>query len=348
MVLPQFLITRITKRMIILEEIMDSRISETRCNYVKRWIIDLWKTIKLYRYYRLFPKKITIDGEKKIIVFMADGRMLHGGLSDRLSGIVSTFQYCQQNEIEFRINFVFPFRLEQFLEPNEYDWRITPDDLSYNLNYSKPIYISLFSHEIDTQRRYAESRLKRLTCQNHLYSNMRYFTNGEFGHYFNILFRKTQLLENEIEKRTASIGTDYISVTFRFQQLLGDFKETGFPILKDEAEKKNLVERCLACIEKLYIETTGRILVTSDSSSFLQEAASRFSYVYIMPGSVVHIDYVSANDNISQSTYLKSFVDFFMLANAKHIYLAAIKPLYHSYFPEMASWVYGKPFHVIS
>lgn len=323
---------------------------ERRCliyDNTKRWLIDLYKTAKLYRYYNLFPIRDGGNGESQMLVSMVDGRMQHGGLSDRLSGIISAFQYCQQNGVEFRLYFVYPFNLELFLEPNEYDWRIEANELSYNVLHARPLYISLFSHNLETQRHYADTRLKRLARQSHLYSNMRYFKNSEFGYYFNKLFRKTQLLENEIARNLALIGMDYISVTFRFQQLLGDFREAGFPTLHAGEERTNLIERSLTCIERLHDKTGGRILVTSDSSTFLQMAAKRFSYVYTVSGRVVHIDCVRTEDKVKQEVYLKSFVDFFMLANAKCIYLAAMEPLYNSYFPEMASWVYGKPFHVI-
>lgn len=250
------------------------------------------------------------------------------------------------NNIEYRLFFVYPFKLELFLEPNEYDWRIDAEGLSYNLFQSRPMYISVISFEQQKQRRYTAKRLKTRFNQTHLYSNMQYFYKDEFGYYFNKLFKKSQLLEDEIARNMALIGTDYISLTFRFQQLLGDFKETGFPTLS-KSEQRNLIERCLQCIETLHENNKECILVTSDSSTFLQEAAKRFSYVYIITGNVVHMDYVETNDAVDLQTHLKSFVDFFMIANAKSVNLAMVNPLYQSYFPLMASLVYRKPYHII-
>ena len=314
--------------------------------YIIRWLIDYYKSIKLYRFYNL-SKGNSIDFRRKTIVAMVDGRMHHGGLSDRLSGIISSFQYCKLHNVDFRIFFVFPFRLDQFLEPNEYDWRIKPNELTYNIFQSKPVCVSMYSHDVEEQRRYTNRRIGKLADQTHLYTNMGYFYPEEFGALFNQLFKKTDILEAEISKNMRMIGGKYISITFRFQQLLGDFKETGFPVINDELERQKLVTSCMECISKLHKKTGMRILVTSDSSTFLRKAESTFSFVYVIKGDVVHMDYVGKDENINMKVHLKSFVDFFMLANAECIYLATISPLYHSYFPKMASWIYGKPFHVI-
>ena len=51
----------------------------------------------------------------KMIVFMADGRKSHGGLADRLRGIVSTYEYCLNHRVEFRIKFKSPKKIEDLL-----------------------------------------------------------------------------------------------------------------------------------------------------------------------------------------------------------------------------------------
>lgn len=321
--------------------------SKNRMQKTKRWLIDCYKTIRLYQYYSPFKAGKTGDG-RKLVVAMADGRMHHGGLSDRLSGIVSAYQYCQLNKVDFRIHFVSPFRLELLLEPNEYDWRISPEDISYSLYHSRPVFISMVNQDVSEQRYYANNRLKWKLDQTHLYSNMRYYKPEEFGRYFNKLFRMSPLLEKEINSNLTVLGKDYVSISFRFQQLLGDFKDAGYPVLHDERERDKLLEKCLQCIEKVHKKTNGRILVASDSMTFLQIAGQRYGYVYTIPGNVVHMDYAEGADKTEIQSHLKTLVDFFMLANAQCLYLATVKPLYHSFFPEMASWVYGKPFHQIS
>lgn len=316
--------------------------------HLKRWVVDYCKTAKLYRYYRLsFADKKCKRRKRKQIVLMVDGRMHHGGLSDRLSGIVSGFRYALLHDADFKIHFIYPFRLEDYLEPNEYDWRIKADDLCYNIWKSRPCYISVYSFDPEVQLCYATKRLRNITHQTHLYTNMQYYRPIEFGACFNKLFKMTKSLEEEVCRHQTAIGGGYISVTFRFQQLLGDFRETGFPTLEKEGDRRNLIERCLDCIGSLFEQNRCRILVTSDSESFLKEAETLGDYVYTISGNVVHMDYVETRDLVNHETYLKSFVDFFMIAGATHVYLAHFKPLYKSFFPRMASYIHYRPFDII-
>lgn len=128
----------------------------------------------------------------KMIVFMADGRKSHGGLADRLRGIVSTYEYCLNHRVDFRIHFTSPFNLEDLLLPNEYDWRIGAGEISYNPTFSTPVYIDSNSRypEADCrfQRKMAEKYLGRDFRQIHIYTNM-YYADDRFGLLFNKLFK---------------------------------------------------------------------------------------------------------------------------------------------------------------
>ena len=56
------------------------------------------------------------------IVICFDGHIQHGGLADRLRGIVSVYSYCREHNIPFYINYTSPLELTNWLVPNEYDW----------------------------------------------------------------------------------------------------------------------------------------------------------------------------------------------------------------------------------
>ena len=58
----------------------------------------------------------------------------------------------------------------------------------------------------------------------------------------------------------------------------------------------------------------------------------------------VHIDY---NENNSFEIHLKTFLDFFLIANATKIYLLRNGKMYKSGFPKSASMIYNIPFLVI-
>ncbi len=314
---------------------------------VKRSLVDFVKSYRLKKFYSLSNKMVE-QQSSKLVVAMIDGRMKHGGLSDRLCGIISAYQYCVLNNVDFKLSFTYPYMLDNFLTVNEYDWRISPEKISYNIKQSKPVYISLYSHFVDQMRAHADSILDMKYQQIHLYSNMYYFHESEFGFYFNKLFKKTPMLDEAVEDNLKNIGREYVSVTFRFQQLLGDFKETGFTSLSSLEEKEKLISRCLDAVEKVHSIERKKVVVTSDSKTFLDIVQKKFDYVYIIPGTVVHMDYVKKDDAVALSSHLKSFVDFFVLANADVVYLVNIGPLYSSSFAKTASMVYGKKYVEIS
>ena len=85
-------------------------------------------------------------------------------------------------------------------------------------------------------------------------------------------------------------------------------------------------------------------MVNSDSITFT-ERAQAFPYVFVNPGSITHID--NTRDK-GYETFEKTFLDFFMIANAERIYLLKTGRMYKSGYPYAASLIYGKPFKVIN
>ena len=134
-------------------------------------------------------------------------------------------------------------------------------------------------------------------------------------------------------------------MTFRFQQLLGDFKEDGFRVIKEESERENLIDKCLKYLEELYKRTSKPILVTSDSKTFL-EIVSNNDYVYVIPGNIRHMDF-SGSEKVDIMIDMKSYVDLFLLANADSLYRCVFKPLYGTSFSHTASFVFNKDHYTI-
>ena len=84
--------------------------------------------------------------------------------------------------------------------------------------------------------------------QVHLYSNT-YFGDHKFRELFHELFKPTDDLQKSINENISAIGGDYIAMVFRFQQLLGDFKEGDFKVLS-ETDQSKLIVKCIKEIEK--------------------------------------------------------------------------------------------------
>ena len=288
--------------------------------------------------------------EKQIMISTIDGRQYHGGLCDRFKGMISLYAYCKQRNLEFRILYTYPFPLTDYLLPADYDWCLKEGEYSDCLRDSRVMYL----------RGENASRLLRLKTRKQLqfYGNMDLLdelnisggTSYRWGKLFKELFRPVPILENQIAKMKKDIGSpEYNAAVFRFQNLLGDFSEYRFKPLEKESDREKLISRCLAGLRD-YIAQCGNhspILVTSDSITFLKRAAE-FDRVFIIPGTLVHIDGSKEKPDESQDLpYIKSFLDFFMLAGAREIVCIGTRQMYPSQFPMYAAKINEIPFERI-
>ncbi|MDR0231337.1 MAG: hypothetical protein LBI82_04380 [Dysgonamonadaceae bacterium] len=282
---------------------------------------------------------------RQLFIMVFDGKFFHGGLADRLKGIVSTFQYCYINNIEFRIKHTYPFDLSNYLPPNEYDWTLKlSDKISYHLlevKYANFIGKSLFKRLIKLNTK------KQIHCYANWNAvpelNTYYQTNYQWGELFKKLFKPTEELTNLVLDCKSKIGGPYICAVFRFQQLLGDFREYDYTELEN-SKKDELIEKCRQAIINLQnTSDCEKILVTSDSVLFLQNILG-LEDVYTFPSKVVHIDTVEGE---SHNVYLKSFFDFYMLSEGIKIYSMGTDLMYKTEFPLYAAQLNNIPFERI-
>ena len=282
---------------------------------------------------------------RKQIICMIDGRMHHGGLADRLRGIVSSYYVCKAMGYDFKIHFVHPFRLDDFLLPGEVDWQIADDDICYNSKDAKPMFcgsnatlVEPFFQKLWFKKNYGED-----VRQVHVYTNAHLLPRGSrFGDCFHELFRPSPALEKALRQYSEDLKGGYYVMTLRFQQLLGDFKEEQQFTILPPAGQQELMERCVAQIEKVYARLPKkRVLLTADSRKFLDYAKERLDFVYVVPGVVAHMDWSS---DIPFDVNLKSFIDFFMISRAERAFLLQTGKMYNSGFPRRAAQVGHVPF----
>lgn len=324
----------------MIKELLDKIIGPERTGYFLSYIQER-KYLKPH--YRDGQAK---DGIFEGIVYMADGRMPLGGISDRLRGMVSLYNYCKNKNIPFAINFVHPFLLTEYLEPNIYDWRINDELLSYVKGISTPLFLRPYStrDDIDTSGYVA----KKLSCygkvkQLHVYSNIT-LDKDSFSSSFKELFKPAGDLQNEIDINRSRIGEKYISISFRFMALLGDFKDLDSKPLA-ENEKNELIDKCIAAIERVKQENEGinKVLVTSDSATFISVVTKRLDYVVVMSGEIAHMDHAKGG-----KAHMRTFVDMLMIAGAERAYVYATGAMYrNSSFAETAALIGGVPFSKI-
>lgn len=280
------------------------------------------------------------------VIVMVDGRReLQGGLTDRLRGIASVFSYCEEKGIPFFLHFTHPFRLEKYLRPNEVDWRISESDICYDACRAKVCLLNNTEipgiyHRLCLERWVGDS--KRWTGRDgrqlHIYTNSD-SGDKDFRRCFHRLFKPGVQLQEAIDYHKGRIGGRYISISYRFTTLLGDFKDTVNTPLS-AGEQKTLIAKCLEAVSAIASSAPShdRILVTADSEKFLREVA-RLPRVYVIPGSVGHFDHGS-----DEETEMKTFIDYLMIAGAEAVYLARSGKMYRSGFAGHAAMIGGKPF----
>lgn len=292
------------------------------------------------KYYRPFSFKRV--GEK--YVFMVDGRLGHGGMFDRLKGIMSVYAIAKARGVDFRINFTYPFRLEKYLEPNRYDWRLKGGELCYHYPAARPViaYGEIVNpsrlwkqHKGQTHYYYGYNSLNNI--------NAHFGTNYEWGALYRELFKPTAYLQQYIDHYRQEVGKDYFVVHTRFLNLLGEPMEIASrnPTLP-ETEQEQLKSQCLEAIRLLRKKHEGlRLMIASDSMRFISYVLERMADVYVVPGTVKHIDTAGKTDDAEN---IKMFLDYYLIASARRVYSVVGPGMWKSAFPEYAAKIGGVPF----
>lgn len=277
-------------------------------------------------------------------VAMFDGRVNQGGLCDRLWGAVSTYLYCKDNGIPFKLNFVAPFQLTDYLVPASIDWEISETDLCYDSRVARPLVIKCLGFGRDDDMSIIGKAFKNGIRQLHVYTNA-HATRLRFHEGFGDLFKPSAVLGDAINDVIAKNGDDYVSISFRFVRLFGDFEDVNWPVLPDEKSREDMIRRGLAVIEKVKSLHPGKkVLVTTDSSTFLSRAR-QLNDVFVVEGDIKHVDF----SDVGSATlpHLKTFLDLLLISRAKHVYLGINDMVYRSTFAKTASQIGNRPFDMI-
>ena len=287
--------------------------------------------------------------EKKRAVCIYDGKIRNGGLADRLRGIVSVYEICKEKNIDFKLIFTDPFELSKFLVPNKVNWKIEKKELNYNPTVTNICYIDTLTgskYESNQQRKWFIREFNKKYKEFHIRTNATFAYDRDYATHFKELFKPSAKLQTSIDRQKEILGTGYISTSFRFMNLLGDFNETvDLQNKLTKEEQSELIAKNIEQIKNLHKRhPEKRIIANSDSTTFLQEAA-KLDYVYTIPGNITHID--GKNTSSEYATYEKTFLDFFMIANAEKIYLLRTGQMYNSGYPFAASRIYNRPFERI-
>ena len=287
----------------------------------------------------------TIKEVSNRIIFICNGELYHGGLTDRLKGALTTYALAKKLKRPFYIHWISPFRLENYLEPKNYDWRISYKDVNYDMRYSTPLVFNLYPPKSYRKRNILSylifaKWLSKKGKDKHVYTNF-YFPKSKFPKLYKELFQPSHVLLEEINKHLTVLGHNYWSFSFRFHSLLGDFRDViGCPLDSKAAEdliNKNINEFKLL-INKL--PKGYKCLITSDSHVFLNRIASIDSRIYIVSGTISHIDI----DKSTENDWIKLFVDQNLIMKAEKVFLLKTGCMHKSGFAEFAALIGGKEF----
>lgn len=273
------------------------------------------------------------------VIMMCDGKLFHGGPTDRLRGILTTYREARRRGMPFYIYWRSPFRLEDYLEPAGFDWRIEDDELKYTAEEAFPLIIEDENNLQSGMR--MRAGLKQRKEQIHVYSNADNGIGG-YGELYKEVFKPSPALERNVDKHLSEIGAPYWAFTFRFLNLLGDFREWQRTTLEGE-ERDEFVERVKGEMLRIMEEMPAgyRALVTSDSVSFLDAVKEIDERIYVVPGDVKNVDLTKEEH---REAWMKTFTDQQLLMRAERVYLMRTGRMYKSGFPRFAAEVGGVEF----
>ena len=274
------------------------------------------------------------------VVFSLDARYFEMGWADVLRGVLSAFAFAKAKRLPFYIDFKTPFILSDYLVPNKCDWRVYNNLICSNLRYVTTLWLLDYDKgrvcllPFPSNRQYhfftnvdvigiINKKYKKTYCSKDLYQE---------------LFKPSPSLQKHIDVALSEIGGDYISVSFRFTTLLGDFHDCINQELP-EAEKQTYINKCHQLLKNLHDKyPLMKILVTSDSQKFI-ESIHDIGWTYSLSGKRSQF-----NNGSSDDSTLNTFLDFILISRAQRVYMAHTGLMYRSKFSQSAAMTTGVPF----
>lgn len=305
------------------------------------------KKVSVFKKYFLlmiyYGSKISFSSNhsNKKIIICCDGLFSHGGLVDRLKGIISFYEIAKILGFDFYIYFNHPFQLVHFLKPHIVNWEINDMDLKYNPFNTKIIYL-MDNFSVNPLEIIKNSKSRTFL----VYSNIDYLStiyneNTEVQNHniwqtnYSELFCVSNELNKEIQKFR---NDDRIVFHSRFTSLLGDFKDSTDLVL-DEKEKQLLIQNLIQKIKEIAVLFPHKkIYVLSDSILFLHHIKQHTSF-HVLEGNPKHID-MRKNDADLES-HFKTFVDFYFMIKSDTIYSLKLNQMYSSGYSKYAA-ILGK------
>lgn len=297
------------------------------------------------------PLKFNRIDSLSIVNIYGNDRM---GMTDRYKGMIITSKICKKYKFNHYIYHKHPFDLTDYLIPadNCYNWSLQEDIYNELIERKDSLFLEVSHLRNDkTQMFVLNLFLSLLGVKTLFLSISGVVSELEFGHCFNFLFKPS---DNFLVQLTNFIKHDelynYITVTFRFANLLGESNECIFNELPNE-QKFNLINECIVVLNKIAFnakEKNQKVYITSDSSYFLniiiREKINNVVCFHIN-GVCNHIAF---GGDVSNNSITKMMIEFFLITKANMSYQVKIGPMYNSGFPRYAASINHVEYKVIN
>ena len=292
-----------------------------------------------YPVQRRLPITLERDRDSRAVMVF-DPSTKYGGWVDRVKGMISVYELSRLTGRSFRVSTGPAFPLEGLVEPATFDWRIAQSAIRWHpldtwFHVSRDYWTNSFP-------RLRHSRRKTLFVE----TNLDYLAELHpdldaadvrrlWGQRYRELFELAPALEREVQ---ALVDERAVAVHARFTTLLGDFKDITSRVLA-EPERSALLDACVKRVAKL-ARGAGRMIVFSDSITFLRSVDGLAPNITIIPGEPTHLDHQTrVVDSLS-----KTLLDFHVMVRCARIVQLRLPGMYDSNFSRYASYVRDIPF----
>lgn len=311
-----------------------------------KWYSGVDRRRKRYTKQRYDTDAPRAKNNDKIVIIMCDGLFRHGGFTDRIRGATAIYQLCKELDVDFRISFTSPFELRKILVPNQMNWQIEQDEISFN-SLDSVIYTiknQTYNFSVAQQKRLIIELINAPYKQIHIYSNADFtIKQNTYASLFKELFSPCEMIDYEIKSHIEILRDDYICVASRFCALLGDPIDTT-PVQLTQKQRLDYIERCIEHIENIHNQYPDqKILVTSDSNIFAS-AVKRLPYVYTIEGNRANIDEEAGSDFLSSKS---AILDYMLISRASMVFQIKGTYMYSGFFSRSAASLNGAPYKLI-
>jgi hypothetical protein len=306
----------------------------------------LSRTLSLLKIYSHLLKSISFNkSERATIIICFDGVVSHGGLLDRLKGVISFYEVAKKKNVDFKIYFNHPFQLSDFLEENEVQWNVKKnkfnpfqDEVLYLMNNFDVNPLELI-HPTKKKNYFVYCNIDYLKTINSQFSEVE--INELWRNNYQQLFKESLSLKKAIAILPQEKN---IVCHTRFTTLMGDFADTTSIVLNN-LEKEKLTNNIIEKVNEIHQKNEDiPIYVLSDSIVFLNIIKEKTNFK-ILSGTPKHVDVKSSSSSFEE--HLKTFTDFYFMSKSEQIFLLKIDKMYNSGFSKYAAIIGNKPFSIV-